>query len=298
MNSIASPRLRPILGYVTVLGILPYLSLKLAWTAGSEVGVTTPGLLHSAEMRAANGFTAVLDLVAVVLALALTHRWGLRLPAWPMLVPLWVGTGLLLPIALGAPAIAAQFAGSGAGGMGLAAWVTPLVYTSFVWQGVALLTAFVLYARARWTVVFAGTGTGGVGVAGGAGAVLAVLVAVGTVARLADGEAPRVGTLGIEAVEVVLALGAVAGIVALRRPGRRLRGPVLLLWAGSAVLAAQAFWAGVSAVLGVPLDRVGWFLVAAGGCGGLLLAVALLAQVGATTRAGRAVRGSLAPHAP
>lgn len=38
----------------------------------------------------------------------------------------------------------------GAGALPLADWVQPMVYGSFVLQGLALLTAFVLYACVRW----------------------------------------------------------------------------------------------------------------------------------------------------
>jgi hypothetical protein len=114
-------------------------------------------LVAEPSMLALNILTFCMDAVAVLLALTFTHNWGLRAPAWPTLFPMWAGTGFLAPIAVAWPIIIlARMLGPGsdhhpapAPAM-LEPWVTKMVYTSFVCQGLALMTAFILYVRARW----------------------------------------------------------------------------------------------------------------------------------------------------
>jgi len=74
-------------------------------------------------------------------------------PAVLVLIPVWVGTGLLAPIALGVPlGLAAQAIAGGSpvpAHNGLHGWVYAVVYGGFAVQAVCLLTAFALYARDR-----------------------------------------------------------------------------------------------------------------------------------------------------
>lgn len=142
-----------VLRYATIAACLPYLALKVAWISGSSIGDA------SAEMRSTtyvvgNLITAGLDLVAIALVLAFTCRWGLRIPAWLLLVPMWVGTGLLAPIALGVPLgmVVQLIAGGSAmpAGGDLDGWVFALVYSGFTVQAILLVAAFVLYVRTRW----------------------------------------------------------------------------------------------------------------------------------------------------
>ena len=69
-------------GYVTVAAMVPYLSIKTAWLLGSDVGVVQPGLMRTAPFVVGNLITATMEVAGAVLALALVHRWGRRLPAW------------------------------------------------------------------------------------------------------------------------------------------------------------------------------------------------------------------------
>lgn len=276
MNTPHTSRAQRVLGYVAVVGILPYLLLKLAWTAGVEIGVTEAGIMQPAQMRLANALTAGMDLVAVLVVLALTHSWGLRLPAWLVVFPAWVGTGLLAPIAVAFPAIGAQLATHGAAN-GLAPWVTPVVYTSFAWQGITLLGAFALYARARWPHAFSGRASGGIGAPGVTGAVLASVIGVVQLVQALDSGLP-VGTRGITLVEGVLACCGVVGAVLLRTEGRVLRVPVVLLWTGSAALFAWGAWNGATSGLlgGSGPEATEWALLAARTVAGVLLAATLL----------------------
>jgi len=148
---------------VLVLATLPYLILKIHWLLGGTAGLN--GMADTTQVDALNAFTAGMDLVAALLAAVFAFGWGRRVPAWLILFPVWVGTGLLGEIVLGTPfqALVAAVAGepllpgdSGATPPPVASWVFGMVYGGFVVQGLAFLTAFVLYARDRWPDAFHG----------------------------------------------------------------------------------------------------------------------------------------------
>src|ERR1041384_23101 len=99
---------RMLAGAAVIVGTLPYLTLKLLWLTGSTVGLTDPAFADDTSLHYLNLATAGMDLVAVLVALALTQNWGLRLPAWLVLLPIWIGTGFLAPILLAAPLIVGE----------------------------------------------------------------------------------------------------------------------------------------------------------------------------------------------
>lgn len=57
------------------------------------------------SLRAINATTALAALVGILLGLAFSRPWGERLPAWLVVLPVWVGTGLLVPMVLLAPVL-------------------------------------------------------------------------------------------------------------------------------------------------------------------------------------------------
>ena len=151
------PRRRLAACAVTVLACLPYLTLKVAWLAGSSVGVASTAAasgMHDGRYVVGNLITLGMDLVAIALVLALTFRWGRQLPGWLLVLPVWVAAGLLVPIAVGLPfglMLQAVVGGAPApGGNGLAGWVYAVVYGGFVLQAAGILAAFWWYARERW----------------------------------------------------------------------------------------------------------------------------------------------------
>ncbi|WP_345590703.1 hypothetical protein [Streptomyces marokkonensis] len=156
----APTRTRGLLRAVAVVSCLPYLTLKVAWIAGSRTGIPDGSVLldHRVAMAVGNGLTVLLDSCVIVLALVLSRPWGLRVPARPLAFPVWVATGLLAPIMVGFPLqLLTQALGGGtatASGPGhepfLHSWVFAVVYTGFIVQGLALGTLFALYARDRW----------------------------------------------------------------------------------------------------------------------------------------------------
>jgi hypothetical protein len=97
-----STLMRKIGGYGAIVAITPYLLIKIAWTFGVFLPREAMG---DPEWRAINAATAVLALVGILLGVAFSRPWGERLPAWLVIPPVWVGTGLLVPIVLLAPVL-------------------------------------------------------------------------------------------------------------------------------------------------------------------------------------------------
>ncbi|MEV1177645.1 hypothetical protein [Nonomuraea sp. NPDC049784] len=266
---------------VAVAAMLPYLTLKMLWLTGSSIGTTDPGLLNDSAMVGLNAMTFGMEAVGLMLALAFTTRWGLRLPAWLVLLPLWVGTGLLSVVIVTVPImlLAGGLSVFETGGP-IEPWIYMMVYSGFIVQGAGLMTAFVLYSRDRWPGVFttridhafAGpTREFQTVVAWGA---LLVAVPIGVV-KLPGGIQ--------ECVEGLLAIaGAVALVLMVRRRGR---GPfwlaLVVAWLGSGSLFSGGLYAVIISSVRAPLGTPGSDLaelfgmltgLVMGMCGAFLLA--------------------------
>jgi hypothetical protein len=144
---------RRIAGRAVVVAVMPYLAIKIAWTCGL--------LLPTAQMaepgwRAINAATAVLAAIAIVLALAFVKPWGERLPAWAVLAPVWVGTGLLAPMLLLAPVLgpAAIARDAQAGAAEIWVYEQILIVVSLVGVGTGLPVALLGYVQSRWPEAF------------------------------------------------------------------------------------------------------------------------------------------------
>lgn len=155
---------RRVLRTLAVLACVPYVTIKIAWMAGSEIGIPagSPLLDDRGLMAAVNGVTVLMDAAVVVLALLLTQAWGRRVPSWLLAFPMWVATGLIAPIMIGFPAqsLVSLFTAPEPAGSRepfLDPWVFTVVYGGFIVQGLTLGTLFVLYARDRWGHVWRGT---------------------------------------------------------------------------------------------------------------------------------------------
>ncbi|GHE99258.1 hypothetical protein GCM10018785_73740 [Streptomyces longispororuber] len=272
---------RRVLRAVAVASCLPYLSLKLAWIAGSRVGIPDGSSLldHRGVMVVANTVTVLMDAAVIVLALLLTQAWGRRTPAWLLVLPMWAATGLLTPIMAGFPA---QLAVRALGGSGSGAdtgrepfldeWVFGVVYGGFILQGLSLGLLFALYARDRWGHVGrgrvrelapAGRAARWCAVAAAAlalyPAVLRLLWACGSTAGL-DAARAAERTSDFSVLQVLeagyLAAAAAGGLMLAFRWGRALpaRVPLALAWLGSGAVACWAAWLSVTS-LG-PVDEV------------------------------------------
>ena len=279
--ALGTSRLRRVLRALALVSCVPYLSLKIAWMAGSHLGIPEDSSLldHRGAMVVANGVTVLLDGTVIVLALLLTRPWGLRVPAWLLAFPMWVATGLLAPIMTGFPLqlLVRLLGGSAskASGTGhrpfLDEWVFGVVYTGFIVQGLTLGTLFLLYARDRWGRLWRGRvgelpGTS-VDPAHRAAAVAAaglalfpltmhVLWACGSRAALSSGRsADRTSDFyALEATYAVFVVAAVAGawMLAFRRgPALSVKVPLALAWIGSGVLACWGGWLSLASLGGV-----------------------------------------------
>ncbi len=240
--AVATPKIssaRLIVCYAAILGTLPYLTLKASWVTGGSLGLRDPSFVDSKLMLFANLLTGGMDVVAVVLALAFTYSWGRRIPAPLVLFPIWIGTGLLAPIVLNLPVIVTDLTKTQLTEMPLENWVWAVVYGGFAWQGVLLLTAFVLYARDRWWFVVTGSvRPGTIGVTGGLGIAAALVSAVGH-GSWAFGS----GGLSARGQDVVIAVLGVLAVIALATVSRGRFWPrLILVWTGAGAMAGTGAW--------------------------------------------------------
>jgi hypothetical protein len=152
---------RLICGYGVIAAVLPYLVLKVLWVSGNMVGVPESSPAHDG-WEVQNAVTLGMDIVAIFVALTFTHRWGLRLPAWLVVVPSWMGIGFLVPAAVEVPVgftyslLTTGQLVSMKGGL-VEPWTYTVVYMSFAVQGVLLSASFVGYVRERWADLFGRT---------------------------------------------------------------------------------------------------------------------------------------------
>ncbi|MFJ6616784.1 hypothetical protein ACIQOW_04265 [Kitasatospora sp. NPDC091335] len=251
--------------WTAVAATVPYLTLKLLWLTGHPVGVDDPGAMD--RLWLLNLLTFGMDAIAVALALAFVRPWGRRAPAGLVAFPMWVATGLLGTILVALPLYLLSLLVLGPEPadpeeQGLGGWVFLVVYGGFAVQGLALLTAFALYARRRW----AGLLRERIGdlpdsptvtvqrVLACVAALLAAGVAAGRAYWALGGTAglPQVmaedrnrGVAVMNGVTAVMAVAAVAALLVLVfriRPGRRLLVPLLVVWTAAGSLFGWGGW--------------------------------------------------------
>ncbi|CAG7658704.1 hypothetical protein ACFQI7_36175 [Paenibacillus allorhizosphaerae] len=148
-------KLRRICGYGAAIAVTPYLIIKIAWTFGLFLPTEQMG---DASWRAINAATAVIAAIGVLLAMAFCRPWGERLPAWLVALPVWLGTGLLVPMLLLAPVLgpAAITRDKEAGAADFWAYEQIFVMVSLVGVGIFLPLALAGYAKARWPEALGG----------------------------------------------------------------------------------------------------------------------------------------------
>lgn len=253
---------------VAMASTVPYLTLKTAWLCGSEVGVHDPAAMD--KLWLLNLITFGMDVIALALALTFVRPWGRRVRAGLVAFPMWVATGLLgtilvaLPVSLVAGLVlgpehqnAAQQTADG-----LAGWVFVLVYGGFSVQGVALILAFVLYARRRWAGLLRDrigdlpdsptlvTQRVFASVAAlfdlGAAVVRAYWAAGGAAGlpqQMVEERSRSIATMdAVSAVMAVAAAGALLVLVFRVGPGRRLRTPLAVVWTAAGSTFAWGSW--------------------------------------------------------
>ncbi|MEU5090111.1 hypothetical protein [Streptomyces sp. NPDC021356] len=293
-------RRRRLLARFAVVACLPYLTLKLLWVAGADVGVKDLGTLSRAEWVAANAVTFAMDAIAALIAHVLNRPGGRTVRAWLILFPMWVATGMLVALMVALPVSQGVIAATGAKNPvmtndTLRPWVFGVVYGGLGAEGLVLLAAFALYADERWGGLLRTrvrdltdpAGTQGVQRVL-AGLALGFLVFSGVlhlawglgsgVGMNAEWIAHRnaVGRTG-DLVHGLAALAGAAGLHALvfRRWGwARVRVPLAMAWTGTGVVFGSSGWMDVgrspatSALLGVAntADLIAGLLTLSVGC--------------------------------
>ncbi|MCM2576298.1 hypothetical protein [Streptomyces meridianus] len=254
-------KLRRIGGLTAALAVTPYLLIKIVWSFGLFVPT---GDMGGADWRAINAATAFLAAVGIFLAMAFSRPWGERLPAWLVGLPVWVGTGLLVPMLLVAPVLgpAAMNRDQDAGSPDFWVYEQVLVMISLVGIGVGLPVALAGYTTARWPEALGGplAYAEPVGSTRHLQVPLARLIAFGCVVLAcvkvfwAAG-----GTLGLDGTELdhrdlwwrmlslSTALWALAGawgilVLATRRGARRFLPPMAAAWVSSGMLFSYSFY--------------------------------------------------------
>ncbi|HCT76595.1 MAG TPA: hypothetical protein DGG94_12230 [Micromonosporaceae bacterium] len=297
-------RARTIAGLAAIGFMVPYIVIKLLWMIGLDIGVNDPELMGSPQMLVANLMTAAMEVVGLLLALALIRPWGMKLPAWLILFPIWVGTGLLIPLMLTVPVTLIAALISGSGDVAplddvLQPWVYTVVYGGFIGQGLALAAAFVLYALDRWARPLAArTGDVPVGVTHPLQRLLAwvaiALIGCTVVGQLyaaatSDDRLPmRVG----QNVGALFGVVAAVGLLMLVRVMRRQTAfvvSVAMTWVGAGALFSGGIWVIVGVLLRAStslslIDGVNLLRLLAGVLAGTVAAFLLLERSAQTSR--------------
>jgi hypothetical protein len=154
----ASPltKMRSFWGYGAAVAVSPYLLIKIAWMSGLFMPTDQMG---DPGWRIANAVTIFFAAAGILLALAFCRPWGERLPTWLVAFPVWVGTGLLVPMLLLVPVLgpAAVSRDIEAGSADIWVYEQIFVMVSLVGVGICLPLALAGYAKARWPEALGGS---------------------------------------------------------------------------------------------------------------------------------------------
>jgi len=237
-------------GYGAALSMGLYLVVKVVWVIAALFG-HAPDDFGSADWILLNATTVVMSGTGVALGLALAQRWGLRLPAAPVLFFSWIGAGFLVPLIpfmlIGA------FVGGDDGGDSTSApsWETVFITIGFAGMAVGLAVALPIYLRQRWPQAFLGrvgdlvrTGTTLPALGAGLLGVLWLYWAFGGTLGIAHREVDVTGRLLCASSGMWALIGlASACALATRRPVRlSLWIPMSLAFGASGSLFAWSAW--------------------------------------------------------
>ncbi|AVT29155.1 hypothetical protein C6361_06225 [Plantactinospora sp. BC1] len=137
----------------------PYFVMKIFWTIdGLRGGGLHEGAWSHLDWAAVNGLTVAMSGLAILLGLALAQRWGARVPAWLMLLPGWIGMGLLVPMTPLIPILALVNTNTGetATEAPMTGWEVGLLAVSFAGFALGMAIAAPVYALRRWPEAFSG----------------------------------------------------------------------------------------------------------------------------------------------
>jgi hypothetical protein len=150
--------------YGAVFAMSPYFVMKIFWTIdGLRGGGLNEGAWSHLDWAVINGLTVAMSGLAMLLGLALAQRWGLRVPAWLMLIPAWIGMGFLVPMIPLVPLLALVNVEDGAATAEaqMTGWEIGLLSVSFAGFALGVAIAAPIYAVQRWPGVFSAGGVPG-----------------------------------------------------------------------------------------------------------------------------------------
>jgi hypothetical protein len=142
----------------------PYFVMKIFWTIdGLRGGGLHEGAWRHLNWAVMNGLTVAMSGLAMLLGLALAQRWGLRVPAWLMLLPGWIGMGFLVPMIPLIPllALVSTDTDDTAAVAQMAAGEIASLSVSFAGFALGVAIAAPVYAVRRWPEAFSGRGVPG-----------------------------------------------------------------------------------------------------------------------------------------
>ncbi|MEU4623538.1 hypothetical protein AB0G04_26635 [Actinoplanes sp. NPDC023801] len=285
--------------YGAVFAMAPYFVMKIFWTIdGLRGGGLHEGAWSHLDWAVVNGLTVAMSGLAMLLGLALAQRWGLRVPAWLMVIPAWLGMGFLVPMIPLIPllALVGTEAGDTTAEAPMTGWEIGLLSVSFAGFALGVAIAAPIYAVRRWPEAFsAGDVPGRSGVRVTVARLAAVLCTALGLPQLFWALGGTIGlngaTLDTREAQWHL-LTANSGVWALiaawsawtlaRRTGRA---PLLLSWLSSGFLFAWGSWKAVfsfAVTPEFPPPEQPWVLTLqnhSGTVAGLLLFVVVLLAV-------------------
>jgi hypothetical protein len=167
------PDIHTVAGLGAAVALLPYVAVKLLWVVGAVLGLLPTGSgLGLAGWVGLNTATIAMALVGCVLGLALVRPWGLRVPAAPLVLVAWIGSGFLVAMLpyLALSALLTDPAGGGpASGPGdtggtadpaIPGWEAAAMQVSFVGYALCLVVAVPGYVLRRWPALRLPPGNG------------------------------------------------------------------------------------------------------------------------------------------
>ncbi|MCI4063417.1 hypothetical protein MRQ36_12860 [Micromonospora sp. R77] len=151
-------RVGRVAAYGAAVAMTPYFVMKIFWTMdGLRGGGLHEGAWSHLDWAVVNGLTVVMSGLAMLLGLALAQLWGLRVPAWLMLLPAWIGMGFLVPVIPLIPVLALiTETGGTTGEAPMSAGETALLSVSFAGFALGVAIAAPVYAARRWPEAFSG----------------------------------------------------------------------------------------------------------------------------------------------
>lgn len=137
------------LALVSVVAALPYGALKLAWSLGSDIGLSGRGITGVTASSPGFGDTVALTVLAILASLAMGTGTRAAVLRWPLIIVGTTGALMLIPVSIAAVAqlVPALWREISIDNSEIAPWALGIVYGSFLIWGSALAWLTIGYQR-------------------------------------------------------------------------------------------------------------------------------------------------------